>query len=58
MDGAFPCILRDPTRTTFEKERHRYAEDIGGLLKPAGAHSVHAFFVLLYLLKREAECFA
>jgi len=40
-----------------EKERHRDTKKISGLLKPTSAHTVEAFFVLLYLLKSEAKCF-
>ena len=36
----------------------RIAPVIGRLLKSTSTHSVDAFFVLLYLLKGQAKCFA
>ena len=44
------------TLRPFEKEWDRYAEDLSGVLQPAGAHPIDALLVFLHLLKSEAEC--
>src|SRR4030081_199609 len=43
------------TRRPFEKEWHRYVEDLSSVLQSAGAHPIGALLVFLHLLKCEAE---
>ena len=43
------------TRRPFEKEWHRYVEDLSSLLQPTSAHPIDALLVLLHLLKGKAE---
>ena len=42
-------------RRAFEEERHRYLQDIGDLLQPAGADTVGALLVFLNLLEGQAK---
>ena len=54
-------MLRKACRTTpdiwcaLEEICHRHLQRVGDFLKPAGAHSIGAFFVFLNLLKRQVE---
>src|SRR3954468_12136205 len=49
------CAVDSATRDPFEQEGDRNLQNLGDLLDPAGADTIGAFFVLLYLLERESE---